>query len=96
MASPTQWTRVRASEGQGSLACCCPWGRKALDMTSQLSNNNNIHQYKDFPGGSVVQNPPANAGDAGLIAGLGKSPGGGNDASTLPREISWTEKPDRL
>ena len=28
-----------------------------------------------FPGGSVVKNPPANAGDMGLILGLGKSSG---------------------
>ena len=26
-----------------------------------------------FPGGSVVVNPPANAGDLGLILGLGRS-----------------------
>ena len=26
-----------------------------------------------FPGGSVVKNPPANAGDMGLIPGLGRS-----------------------
>ena len=26
-----------------------------------------------FPGGSVVKNPPANAGDVGLIPGLGRS-----------------------
>ena len=32
----------------------------------------------DFPGDSVVKNPPANAGDMGLISGLGKSPGKGN------------------
>ena len=32
----------------------------------------------DFPGGSVVKNPPVNAGDTGLIPGLGKSPGVGN------------------
>ena len=31
-----------------------------------------------FPGGSVVKNPPANARDAGLIPGLGRSPGEGN------------------
>ena len=31
-----------------------------------------------FPGDSVVKNPPANAGDAGLIPGLGRSPGKGN------------------
>ena len=37
-----------------------------------------------FPGGSVVKNPPANAGDAGdtgLIIELGRSPGGGNGNS---------------
>ena len=34
-----------------------------------------------FPGGTVGNNPPANAGDkgdAGLISGLGRSPGVGN------------------
>ena len=31
-----------------------------------------------FPGGSVVKNLPANAGDPGLIPGLGRSPGVGN------------------
>ena len=30
------------------------------------------------PGGSVVKNPPANAGELGLIFGLGRSPGEGN------------------
>ena len=37
-----------------------------------------------FPSGSVVKNPPANAGDAsdaGLIPGLGRSPRGGNGNS---------------
>ena len=24
------------SEGQGSLACCSPWGRKELDTTERL------------------------------------------------------------
>ena len=28
-----------------------------------------------FPGGSVIKNLPANAGDVGLIPGLGRSPG---------------------
>ena len=31
-----------------------------------------------FPGGSVAKNPPANAGDTGLIPGSGRSPGEGN------------------
>ena len=27
------------SEGQGSLACCSPWGRKESDITEPLKNN---------------------------------------------------------
>ena len=26
-------------EGQGSLECCSPWGRKELDTTEPLNNN---------------------------------------------------------
>ena len=36
---------------------------------------------RGFPGGEVVKNPPANAGDsrdAGSIPGSGRSPGAGN------------------
>ena len=36
-----------------------------------------------FPGRSVVQNPPANAGDVGLIPGSGRSPGRGNGSLLL-------------
>ena len=32
-----------------------------------------------FPGGSAVKNLPANEGDAGLIPGLGRSPGEESD-----------------
>ena len=31
-----------------------------------------------FPGGLVVKNPPAKAGDTGSTPGLGRSPGEGN------------------
>ena len=27
-------------EGQGSLACCSPWGHKESDTTERLNNNN--------------------------------------------------------
>ena len=44
MASPTQWTWVWASLGdgeeQGSLVHCSPWGHKELDMTEWLNNKN--------------------------------------------------------
>ena len=32
---------VGDGEGQGSLACCRPWGHKESDMTECLNNNNN-------------------------------------------------------
>ena len=53
---------------------------------SQFSVIQLFHYYYStniigFPGGSVVKNPPANAGDSedgGSIPGLGRSPGEGN------------------
>ena len=30
------------SEGQQSLACCSPWGRKESDLTQQLNNKRDI------------------------------------------------------
>ena len=55
-----------------------------------------------FPGALVVKkkkkNPPANARDAGLIPGSGRSPGGGHgNHSNIPSwRIPWTEEPARL
>ena len=43
-----------------------------------------------FPGGSVVKNPPANAGDMGFIPGSGRSPGGGHGN---PLQYSCLENP---
>ena len=40
-----------------------------------------LNSSSGFPGGSVVRNPPVNAGaagDMGLIPGVGRCPGGGN------------------
>ena len=66
---------------QRSLVGYSPWVLKELDMTEQLgtahSSTEGIRNL-GFPGGSVVQNPPTNAGDAGLISRLGRSPGKGN------------------
>ena len=31
------WETLGDSEGQGSLACCSPWGLKELDMTERLN-----------------------------------------------------------
>ena len=45
---------------------------------------------RGFPGGSVVKNLPANAGTAGSIPGLGRSPGDGNHN---PLQYSCLGKP---
>ena len=40
------------SEGQGSLACCSPWGYKEFNMTERLNNNNNPwygSKCRDYP-----------------------------------------------
>ena len=50
MASLTQWTLVEQAlgdgEGQGSLACCSPWGLKESDTTEQLDTNNGRYLIK--------------------------------------------------
>ena len=58
-------------------------GRKQLDGLAPLSNraqsvNWGLYYENDFPGGSVVNNPPASAGDGGSIPGLERCPGEGN------------------
>ena len=49
--------------------------------------------YAGFPVGSVVKKPPANAGDMGLIPGLGRSleKKMATHSSILAWEIPWTE-----
>ena len=59
----------------------------------------------DFPGGSVVKNPTANAGDAVSIPESVRSPGEGNGnlekemathSSILAWETPWTGEPGVL
>ena len=62
-------------DGQGSLACCSPWGQKELDTTERLNWTEVLleQEYilkckmskitkRDLPGGPVVKNSSANAG----------------------------------
>ena len=51
-----------------------------------------------FPGGSVVKNPAANAGDVGSIPASGKSleKEMATHSNILAWRIPWIEKPDRL
>ena len=36
------WANSGNSEGQGSVACCSPWGHKESDMTERLNNNKHL------------------------------------------------------
>ena len=60
--------------------------------------NVDINNAWGFPGGSVVKNPPANGGDAGLIPGwenpLEKEMA--THSNILAWRIPWTEEPGWL
>ena len=45
-----------------------------------------------FPGGSEVNNLPVNAGNVGLIPGLGRSAGEGNPLQDFAWRIPWTKE----
>ena len=49
-----------------------------------------MSKVRGFPGGSVVKNPAANAGDSGSILGSGRFPGEGNGN---PLQYSCLENP---
>ena len=49
-----------------------------------------ILEERGFPGGSVVKNPPANAGDPGLISGSERFPAEGHGN---PLQYSCLENP---
>ena len=61
---------------QGSLACCSSWGCKESDTVKWLNNNKAI--LAEFPRWLSSKESTCNAGDMGLISGLGRSPGEGN------------------
>ena len=52
-----------------------------------LSFHQEKEQFSGFPGGAVVRNPPANAGDTGSSPGLGRS--------HMPRS-NWAHEPQLL
>ena len=71
----------------------CEPSRESFQRQGETRVNFNIHvrrairaaenqgvicSLQGFPGGSVVKSPPASAGEAGLIPGSRRFPGGGN------------------
>ena len=65
----------------GDRGCCGhAHSQQAVPPTTvcsqtELALDTEPHSSTGFPVASVVKNPPANAGDVGLIPGLGRSPG---------------------
>ena len=53
-----------------------------------------LHTKWGFPGGSVVKNLPANAGDAGSIPGLGRFPWR-RKWQAIPVFLPWTSRRQR-
>ena len=72
----------QASDKDLLISCFCGWCFIALlsqrGYHEWVSSLHKDFSSMGFPDGSVVKNPPANAGDVGLIPRLGGSPREGN------------------
>ena len=68
-----------------------------MEFRKMVLKNLFAGQQWGFPGGSEVKASACNAGDLGLIPGLG-IPGEGmaTHSSTLAWKIPWTEEPSEL
>ena len=62
--------RTPPSKARGA---CSIHGQGAKIPHASAKNTKYKNGSKDFPGGTLDKNPPANAGDTGLIPGLGRS-----------------------
>ena len=90
MVSPTQWTWVWADSrrwwrtGKPGALQFMGSQRVGHDLVTEQQQQFYIELFEPLVihlglrGGSVVKNPPANAGDAGSIPGSGRSPREGN------------------
>ena len=83
-----QWTYLRSRKRQRTNIWT-PSGERRVGGIGRLG----LTYITGFPGGTVVKNPPASAGDTwdvGSIPGSGRSPGGGNGH---PLQYSCLENP---
>ena len=71
----------------------CVYTRVCIFKHSRLP-----YRWSGFSGGSLVKNPPADAGDVGLFPGPGRVPREGMEphSSILAWESPWTEEPSGL
>ena len=83
--SPREAILRRGARGPPSLASNQP--RQDFGTARPPSHDNQKYLLRGFPGGAVVENPPANAGDTGSSPGLGRS--------HMPRS-NWAREPQLL
>ena len=83
-------------DGQGSLVCCSPWGRKESDMTEQLNWTNEAEQASLVT--QSVKNLPAIRETGVWSLGWEDSleEGMATHSSILAWRIAWTEGPGRM
>ena len=78
-----------------SSAICWKTSHSPLSCPSLLYGKALIYRYEGFPGGSVIKNPPATAGD--MVQSLGQEDpleeGMVTHFSILAWRIPWTEDP---
>ena len=61
------------SEGQGSLACCGPWGIEESDMTEwQINNNLKLYMYPNIHSNTVYNNQDMEANQMSINRQTGK------------------------
>ena len=99
----TEWFQIGKGVRQGCILSPCLFNLNAgyIMQNARLDeaqagiktagrNINNLRYAEGIPGGSEVKASACNAGDSGLIPGLGRSPGEGNGN---PLQYSCLENP---
>ena len=88
-------TGIKYQGGRGAnyvaeISACSANVSATINAKGFSPSFDSLYEFLDFPGGSVVKNMPANAGDSSLSPGSGRCPGEGNDS---PLQYSCLENP---
>ena len=83
------------------IGCCASHGLESNEYVGSALQEHSVYRDGHFPAATSGKELPVIAGDAGdtgLMAGLGRSPGegNGNHSSILAWEIPQTEEPGGL
>ena len=69
---PSEWEKIFASESMDKGLISKIY-KQLMQVNIKKKTTQSKNGQKDFPGGAVVKNPPANAGDMGSSPGPGRS-----------------------